>query len=237
MKSWSECEPSRVFPQPERGAAPPSRSRRRLGHILAVLDVLVIAAGTPFFIWKLQSAEPRSWIAFAIWIAASFLVHRDTPATLGWRGDNLAAAAGEAAIALLVQSAALALAGLLLAPHNTLPADLFSMDRVWRYSAFCLLQQVLLNSFYTNRLLSLSSNRPLVSLIAGVTFAAAHWPNPVLVPCTFVIGTVTAWLFSRNRNILPLAVMQALLGTILWWSFPVAWHHRLRVGPGYYRPF
>jgi hypothetical protein len=43
-----------------------------------------------------------------------------------------------------------------------------------------------------------------------------------------------AWLFLRERNIIPLAIMQVLLGTIAWWSFPVAWHHHLRVGPGYY---
>ena len=37
-----------------------------------------------------------------------------------------------------------------------------------------------------------------------------------------------------DAELLSLAVMQALLGTIAWWSFPVAWHHHLRVGPGYY---
>jgi hypothetical protein len=46
-----------------------------------------------------------------------------------------------------------------------------------------------------------------------------------------------AWMFARERNILPLAVGQALLGSLVWWAFPVAWHHMLRVGPGYYSPY
>jgi hypothetical protein len=43
-----------------------------------------------------------------------------------------------------------------------------------------------------------------------------------------------SWLFSRERNILPLTVGQAILGTLVWWVFPVAWHHGMRVGPGFY---
>ena len=68
----------------------------------------------------------------------------------------------------------------------------------------------------------------------GVIFAGLHWPNPVLVPLTFIGGTAMSWLFSRERNIIPLTVGQALLGTLVWWVFPVAWHHGMRVGPGYY---
>jgi hypothetical protein len=57
-----------------------------------------------------------------------------------------------------------------------------------------------------------------------------------MVPLTFLGGTAMAWLFARHRNIIPLAVAQAILGSMVWWTFPVRWHHFLRVGPGYYRP-
>ncbi len=43
-----------------------------------------------------------------------------------------------------------------------------------------------------------------------------------------------AWLFARERNILPLAALQVILSLLVWWAFPIAWHHGLRVGPGYY---
>ncbi|MGB6599267.1 MAG: CPBP family intramembrane glutamic endopeptidase, partial [Candidatus Acidiferrum sp.] len=70
--------------------------------------------------------------------------------------------------------------------------------------------------------------------VAGAIFAAVHWPNPVLVPLTFIGGVAMSWLFIRERNIIPLAVGQAILGTLVWWAFPLAWHHGMRVGPGYY---
>ncbi len=41
-------------------------------------------------------------------------------------------------------------------------------------------------------------------------------------------------LFAKQRNILPLTLGQAILGGLTWWAFPIAWHHSMRVGPGYY---
>ena len=47
-------------------------------------------------------------------------------------------------------------------------------------------------------------------------------------------GVAMAWLFARHRNIISLAVVQAVIGSLAWWSFPMAWHHGLRVGSAYY---
>jgi hypothetical protein len=43
-----------------------------------------------------------------------------------------------------------------------------------------------------------------------------------------------AWLFAKERNILPLALMQSILGALVWWAIPMPWHHSMRVGPGYW---
>lgn len=131
-------------------------------------------------------------------------------------------------------AALLIAAGFILRQPLDVPPNLRSPARLWSYFAFCVLQQVALNSLLTNRLLSLLHRDWLAALASGAVFAACHWPNPVLVPLTLIGGAVMAWLFAHHRNILPLAVMQAVLGSIAWWSFPVAWHHNLRVGPGYY---
>ena len=45
---------------------------------------------------------------------------------------------------------------------------------------------------------------------------------------------ISCWLFARQPNILPLTLGQAVLGGLVWWAFPLAWHHSMRVGPGYY---
>jgi len=97
-----------------------------------------------------------------------------------------------------------------------------------------LLQQVALNSLVTNRLLAAMDSPLRASLISGLFFALLHWPNPVLVPLTFVGGALMAWLFWKDRNILTLTIWQTILGTLAWKAFPIAWHHSMRVGPGYY---
>jgi membrane protease YdiL (CAAX protease family) len=115
-----------------------------------------------------------------------------------------------------------------------LPAHLIEPRRFIGYLAFCLLQQVALNSFLTNRLLGYFEKAWPAAVLAGVLFAALHWPNPVLVPLTLVGGVAMSWLFAHERNILPLALGQAILGALVWWAFPLAWHHSMRVGPGFW---
>lgn len=203
-------------------------------RILSLIDVIGIPIYVLLFIWRLEFTQRNAWIIFPVWIVVSFLLHRDTPKTLGWRADNLWPAAKWAFVAFVIMATLLIITGLALGQPLHIPAVLRSPARFWSYCAFCLLQQVALNSLLTNRLLSLLRRDWLAAFAAGAIFASCHWPNPVLVPLTFIGGTVFAWLFARHRNILPLVVIQAILGTIAWWSFPVAWHHNLRVGPGYY---
>jgi len=204
---------------------------------LSVLDVMGIPIYIAWFIWRGQFASPRSWYGFPIWLVASFLLHRDTPKTLGMRADNLWPATKQAAIVYGISAMGLLLIGITLRQGSLLPPNYRSFGRMWVYFTFCLLQQIALNSFLMNRLVSLINRRWLASIVAGSIFAALHWPNPVLVPLTFIGGTAMAWMFARVRNILPLAAGQALLGSLAWWAFPLAWHHMLRVGPGYYLPY
>ncbi|HEU5409479.1 MAG TPA: CPBP family intramembrane glutamic endopeptidase [Candidatus Acidoferrales bacterium] len=206
-------------------------------QLLSLLDVIGIPIYVLLFIWRLQFVAHNSWIVFPAWLLASFLLHRDTPKTLGWRADNLRAAAKWAFVALVIMATLLIATGLILRQPRELPPNFAAPVRLWSYFAFCLLQQAALNSLLTNRLLSLLHKNWLAAFFAGIIFAACHWPNPALVPLTFIGGIVFAWLFARHRNILPLALIQAILGSLAWWSFPVAWHHNLRVGPGYYLPF
>jgi hypothetical protein len=204
-------------------------------RMLSLLDLMGLPVLVEWFIWLPPLAHPRAWIIFPIWLLASFLLHGDTPKTLGWRADNLLRAIRRAAPALLLMAAFLLLTGLLLGQSVAAPLRQFSARHMWNYFAFCLLQQVALNSLFMNRLLSLVSGRWKAALLAGGIFGLCHLPNPVLAPLTFFAGVVMAKLFAEERNILPLALGQAVLGTLVWWAFPLSWHHGLRVGPGYFR--
>ncbi|MGA8073993.1 MAG: CPBP family glutamic-type intramembrane protease [Candidatus Acidiferrales bacterium] len=201
---------------------------------LALVDVAGLPIFILVFIWRLQFTTNWVWVGFVVWMLASFAIHRDTPKTLGWRADNLWPATRRAAAAFAILASALIVTGVVLRAPGQVPAHLIKLDRLWSYFAFCVLQQVALNSLLMNRMSFLISRRWLAAALTGVIFAACHWPNPVLVPLTFIGGTVMAWLFASERNIIPLAIMQALLGTLAWWAFPLAWHHHLRVGPGYF---
>jgi Type II CAAX prenyl endopeptidase Rce1-like len=201
---------------------------------LTLAEALGLAGFIAWYIWQLQVAKPNSWIVFPIWLAASIALHRDTPKTLGWRADNLWPATRQGAKIFAVFVLGVCVAGLWSGAYHRLPLHLTQWKRFSGYFAFCLLQQVALNSYLTNRLLYAFEEPRLTALAAGAIFAAVHWPNPVLVPLTFVAGTAMSWLFYRERNIIPLTMGQAILGALVWWAFPIAWHHGMRVGPGYY---
>jgi hypothetical protein len=206
----------------------------RLAPLWNLIEAVAFAAFTAVYIWQLQNRHPQTWWILPIWLLLSFALHRDTPKTLGWRGDNLLAASRRALPFFALAVALLVGAGLFLGGWHRVPVHLFEGGRFWGYCAFCLLQQVGLNSFVTNRLFGAFRGPLPAAMLSGAIFAALHWPNPVLVPLTFVAGTAMAWLFATERNILPLTLMQAVLGALVWWAFPLAWHHGMRVGPGFY---
>jgi len=198
-----------------------------------LVEALAFTGFVGWYIWKLQAEAPWTWQVLLLWLVASFLARRDTPKSMGWRADNLLRAAKRAGWFFASGSLLICIAGLFLGMLQRSPVHLSDPKRFGGYMAFCLLQQVGLNSFLTNRLLT-AFERPLpAALLAGLLFAALHWPNPVLVPLTLAGGVAMAWLFATERNILPLTLGQALLGALVWWAFPLAWHHSMRVGPGF----
>lgn len=198
-----------------------------------LLEGLAFAGFVGWFIWKLQAEQPWTWKLMLGWLVVSFVLRRDTPKTMGWRADNLGAASRQAAWFFGLSSLLLFILGAAMGMLHRTPVHLVNPRQFGGYLAFCLLQQVGLNSFLTNRLMRAFEEPRRSAVLAGVLFAGLHWPNPVLVPLTFLGGGVMAWLFARQRNILPLALGQALLGALVWWAFPMAWHHGMRVGPGY----
>jgi len=203
-------------------------------RLFILVEAFAFSACVGWYIWRLQASTWSSWLVFPVWMLASFIAHGDTPKTMGWRADNLWSATKRSTMVFLPCIVALCVVGIVLGAMQRPTHHLLIPNRFFGYMAFCLLQQVGLNSYLTNRLLEASDSTAGVSLLAGAIFAALHWPNPVLVPLTFMGGTAMAWLFARERNIIPLAIWQGILGTLVWCAFPVAWHHAMRVGPGFY---
>jgi CAAX prenyl protease-like protein len=203
-------------------------------RFIPLIEALAFSAYVSWYIWQLQTAAWYSWMAFPVWLVASFVLNKDTPRSLGWRADNLWSATKLSTKVLLPCAFAVILIGLFLGGGHRSILPLLVPKRFFGYMAFCLLQQVGLNSLVTNRIVAAKGSPVRASLVVGLLFALLHLPNPVLVPVTAIGGFLISWLFAKERNILPLAVWQGILGTLVWWAFPVAWHHAMRVGPGFY---
>ena len=208
-----------------------TQSPRQIGTLA---EAVCFVGYVGLYIWKLQVQVPASWWVFVVWLGASAVLRRDTPKTLGWRADNLWVATKRAGRFFFPPALGICVIGIFLGMLKRAPAHWTEPKHLFGYMAFCLLQQVGLNSFLTNRLLGAFEKPWAAAMTAGIAFAALHWPNPVLVPLTLVGGIAMAWLFAKERNILPLAVGQAILGALVGSAFPLAWHHSMRVGPGYW---
>lgn len=151
---------------------------------LNLVEALAFSAFVAIYIWLLRARHKYFWIVFLIWLVSSFLLHKDTPKTLGWRADNLWLAGKQAAAFFVPCILALCIIGTLLGGLHRSSEHLLVPQKFFGYMSFCLVQQVGLNSCVTNRLLAATDNPIRAALLAGALFGALHWPNPVLVPVT-----------------------------------------------------
>ena len=101
------------------------------------------------------------------------------------------------------------------------------------YIVWALVQQFILQDFFLTRLVRIAPSRTLAVVVAGVLFAVAHVPNPLLVVATVVWGTIACALFLRYRNLYVLGLAHAILGMCIAVAVPNAVHHHMRVGLGY----
>jgi hypothetical protein len=197
---------------------------------LAAVEVLAVFSGVVAFIWKVQFTFPDFPILLLAFIVGTFLVHRDRLPDLGFGSQGLLKG-----LKLVVVPTVLIAGVLVIAAEPTSFLQVERITGLRKYFAWCLLQEFALQSFFGNRLLLIMEDSDRAAWINGAIFAAVHIPNPVLVPVTFFGGYFLTRVFFSTRNIVPLALSQAIIGSLLSIALPVAWHHGLRVGPGYYR--
>lgn len=102
------------------------------------------------------------------------------------------------------------------------------------YLGNALWQQVIVNGYFLPRLEEGFQNEKKAILALGLLFGIVHIPNPVLIPVTMIGGMASAYFFKRTRNIYVLIVAHSILAVSAMYFLPEAWHHHLRVGPGYW---
>lgn len=171
------------------------------------------------------------WSAFA-WIAVTVWLRRNQtrPIGLGLHGLGRSFWIIPAAIVLFLM--VIGIADLVHSLHD-LYGPLPMVEHVGEYALWALMQQFILEVYVLLRLLRLGLRRAPAIAVASLMFAAAHIPNPVLVPAALVWAVICCWLYLRYRNLYPIAVAHALLGLCIAVCVPNSINHHMRVGEGY----
>lgn len=216
----------------------PATSRSGLGpRIVALFEPLAFVGLASLYVWFVQPLD-SDWIrgpAITVVVLipfASNLGHRDRPAMLGLRLDNLAASAKEVGAFTLIAAA------IVLAIGEAAGAGFDPRPGTWRalltYPAWGLAQQYAMQSFTLRRLEEGIGRTIPAAAVAALLFAWLHWPNLPLAALTLVAGFFWCLLFTRHPNLLTLGLSHGWLAVILRYSWPAEWLHNLRIGPSYW---
>ncbi len=209
-----------------------ARSKRRNLTEIGVAYALILAVE-----WTPRPWQRLLWLVAAIGIALTLSRSFDGRAAMGLRAANFGRSLWIVGAALVVAGVAITFAAW---KHTLLlPDGLFAFIGTYiAYAVWTAVQQFLLQGFFLLRLLRVIPGDWRPAMAAGLLFAAAHLPNPVLVPITLLWGFASCLLFLRYRNLYPLMIAHAILGITVAITIPGPLVHNMRVGLGYltYRP-
>ncbi len=198
----------------------------RTRHIAEALTFALVSIA---YIWVRPLWWSWSLLVPLALVVVSFVWHSESMQSLGLSLRALAGAAS--AWRWWIASCAVSL--LILTWFET-ATSIHVIYRWCGYACWCVLQQLLFQNMAYRRLREGLGPSWTTSGIAGVLFAAAHIPNPILVPATFLWGTVSTRMFEARPSVPVLGVTQALLSAMLYVVTPVALNGQFLVGPGYW---
>jgi len=224
--SISVCMEQAIALPPVRDEVPLKRSQRREIVEIALAYGLILLV-----IWTPPPMQKVFWYTAATVITVLMALRFEGWKTAGLRWTNLLRSSWVVVAALAV-AAAILMAGVRF--HTLHLPRPFVVDRYAGYALWACAQQFLLQGFFLSRILRVMKPGQAV-LAAAVLFAAAHLPNPLLVPLTLLWGFTACLHFLRYRNLIPLAVSHAILGIVLTMTLPGPANHSMRVGLGYLR--
>lgn len=202
-----------------------NRSRDALEIAIAYALIMMVE-------WTSRPLQRVLWIVAMAGLVIIVWRSFDGWQAMGFRAANFARS-------LWIVGAALALAaiaiGFALRLHTLLVPDGVRAF-IGTYCAYAIwtgVQQLLLQGVFLLRFLRLIPRPAMAALTASALFAAAHLPNPVLMPITFIWGFAACLHFLRYRNIYPLMIAHAILGITVAMTVPGPFDHNMRVGLGY----
>jgi membrane protease YdiL (CAAX protease family) len=101
------------------------------------------------------------------------------------------------------------------------------------YLLWGFLQQYAFQSFFNLRFSELFSKRITGSVATAIVFSSVHYPNPFLMPTTFILGFFWFWFFIKQPNLFVVSFSHALLGSLARYTLPLTITANLKVGTLY----
>ena len=185
-------------------------------------------------IWTPRPLQRWLWAIAAAWIVVTSIISFPGWAAMGFRRGGFLASLWVVAAAAVVSGSAIAVAIHIHTIRHPIDARGWVMT-FGGYTVWSFVQQFLLQGYFLFRFLRLLPRREWAAFAAAGMFAAAHLPNPILTPGTFIWGLVACFVFLRCRNVFPLAAAHALLGITVAITIPGPVVRNMRVGLGYLR--
>jgi len=203
------------------------RRRRRDALEIAVAYGLIMMVE-----WTPRPLQRVLWIVAVAGLVIIVWRSFDGWQAMGFRAANFARSLWIVGAALTLAAIAIVVA---LRMHTLLVPDgvLAFLATYCAYAIWTGVQQLLLQGVFLLRFLRLIPRPAAAALTASALFAAAHLPNPVLIPITFIWGFAACLHFLRYRNIYPLMIAHAILGITVAMTVPGPVDHNMRVGLGY----
>ncbi len=204
---------------------------RPLGEIVAMAGLLIS------YIWGWGSTFKGDFtLCVILYLGIGLAAHiraGESLADLGFRLDNL----GAAALAALLATISI---GLILLGTGTLLGSLdFPTLARWPRSlldgiAWGTIQQYGLLCIFYRRFGELLPGRRRPLLAASAVFGLLHLPNPFLTVATFGAGALSCWLYRRAPNLIVLGIMHGIIAFLIVETLPHTITMGMRVGPGYF---
>lgn len=199
--------------------------------------LLELAAGYGLILATIWTPRPYQQGLYAIavaWIALTSIISFPGWEAMGFRRGGFLASLWVVFAAVIVTACAVIVAIRLDTLRHPVSTRTWIMT-FGGYTVWSFVQQFLLQGYFLFRLLRLLPRRESAAVAAAAMFAAAHLPNPILTPITFVWGLVACFVFLRCRNVFPLAIAHAILGITVAITIPGPVVRNMRVGLGYLR--
>ena len=181
----------------------------------------VLATATAHLAWPLTDLSRALLVvplvigwALHVWITA----RRDPDALDHWglRRAGLGPTAAACAALIAIAGPAMVAWGL---AHGADPSPGMLVAIVC-YPAWGLVQQLLVQGVVTggvSRLPGRLGHPAVATGVSATSFSLAHWPEPMLMAGTLLLGLVLAPIWLRWRNLWPLAFAHGWLGTALYY--------------------